>query len=330
MKIAVFNTKAYDEQFLGPALSGHEVVFFEPRLSHQTADLAAGYEVVSVFVHDALDAPCLERLAAGGTKLVALRCAGFNNVDIKAAQSLGIRVVRVPAYSPHAVAEHTVALILALNRKLTRAYNRVREGNFSLNGLLGFDLHGKTAGVVGTGKIGAQVARILHGFGCRLLAYDVQEDAACRDLGASYLPLDELLAQSDIVTLHCPLLPATEHLIDESALGRMKQGVMLINTSRGGLVDTRAVIGGLKSGKIGYLGLDVYEEEEDLFFEDLSTNVIQDDTFMRLLTFPNVLITGHQAFFTDSALEKIAQTTAENIAAYQRGGALENEVVGKG
>ncbi len=329
MKIAVFNTKPYDERFLASALVDHEVEFLEPRLSGQTADLAAGFDVVCVFVHDELDAACLERLASSGTKLIALRCAGFNNVDLAAAKKLGITVVRVPAYSPHAVAEHAVGLMLALNRKLPQAYNRVREGNFALNGLLGFDLHGKTAAVIGTGKIGVQVARILHGFGCRLLAYDVQKDPYCVANGVEYLPLGELFAQADIISLHCPLLPATTHLIDEAAIAKMKPGVMLINTSRGGLVDTRAVIGGLKSGKIGYLGLDVYEEEDELFFEDLSANIIQDDIFMRLLTFPNVLITGHQAFFTSNALEEIDRVTVENIDEFARGATLSNEVVAK-
>ena len=328
MKIAVFNTKAYDERFLATALNSHEVVLLEPRLSLQTADLAAGYESVCVFVHDELDAECLKRLAAEGTKLVALRCAGFNNVDLKTAKEVGIRVVRVPAYSPYAVAEHAVGLMMALNRKLPRAYNRVREGNFALNGLLGFDMHGKTVGVVGTGKIGVLVARIMHGFGCSILAHDVREDPYCVANGVKYVPLDELFAQSDIISLHCPLLPNTSQIINADAIEKMKTGVMLINTSRGGLVDTRAVINGLKSGKIGYLGLDVYEEEEELFFEDLSAQVIQDDTFMRLLTFPNVLITGHQAFFTSNALEEIARVTADNIAAYESG-KLQNEVTAK-
>lgn len=326
MKVAVFNTKPYDQQFLETALREFAPVFLEPRLSRQTAELAAGYEVVCVFVHDELDEACLRQLAAGGTRLIALRCAGFNNVDLHAAARLGVQVARVPAYSPYAVAEHAVGLMLALNRKLPRAYNRVREGNFALHGLLGFDFHGKTFGVVGTGKIGAQVARILHGFGCRLLAHDVRQDPDCVANGVKYLPLEDLFAQADVISLHCPLLAGTRHLIDHAAIERMKEGVMLINTSRGGLVDTRAVIDGLKSGKIGYLGLDVYEEEDELFFEDLSADVIQDDTFMRLLTFPNVLITGHQAFFTSNALEEIARVTAANIAAFARGERLENEI----
>jgi D-lactate dehydrogenase len=248
---------------------------------------------------------------------------------VPAAQRHGIKVVRVPAYSPHAVAEHAVGLMLALNRQLPRAFNRVREGNFALNGLLGFDMHGKTVGIVGTGKIGVEVAKILHGFGCRLLAHDVREDPLCAANGVKYVPLPQLFAQADIITLHCPLLPSTAHMINEAAVEQMKHGVMLINTSRGGLIDTRAVIAGLKSGKIGYLALDVYEEEEELFFEDLSARIIQDDVFTRLLTFPNVLITGHQAFFTSNALEAIAQVTMENLCAFERGQELVNEVVVK-
>ena len=329
MKLAVFNTKPYDRRFLAAAAGHHELTFFEPRLSSQTAELARGYPVVCVFVHDDVCADCLVQLAAGGTRLVALRCAGFNNVDLPAAAANGIAVVRVPAYSPHAVAEHAVGLMLALNRQLPRAFNRVREGNFALNGLLGFDMHGRTAGVIGTGKIGIEVAKILHGFGCRLLAHDVREAPECIANGVKYVPLEKLLAESDIISLHCPLLPSTQHLIDQRAIATMKPGVMLINTSRGALIDTPAVIDGLKSGRIGYLGLDVYEEEEKLFFEDLSARIIQDDVFTRLLTFPNVLITGHQAFFTSNALEAIARVTMENITAFERGENLVNAVVGK-
>jgi D-lactate dehydrogenase len=328
MKVAVFNTKPYDRRFLQPAAAGkHELTFFEPRLSSQTAELARGQQAVCVFVHDDVCADTLAQLAQGGTRLVALRCAGFNNVDLAAAAAHGIQVVRVPAYSPHAVAEHAVTLMLGLNRQLTRAHSRVRDGNFALNGLLGFDMHGRTAGVVGTGRIGIEVAKILHGFGCRLLAYDVHEAPECVANGVRYVPLDRLLAESDIITLHCPLLPATQHVIDARAIALMKPGVMLINTSRGGLIDTRAVIEGLKSGRIGYLGLDVYEEEEELFFEDFSSQIIQDDVFTRLLTFPNVLITGHQAFFTSNALEAIARVTIDNLSAFERGEKLANAVV---
>ncbi len=328
MKIAVFSTKTYDEEFLKAAnrKSRNEFVFFEARLTEQTVALAAGYPAVCVFVNDQLTAPVLEVLYAGGTRLVALRCAGFNNVDLITANRLGMKVVRVPAYSPYAVAEHAVGLMLALNRKIHRAFTHVREGNFSLEGLLGFDMHGRTAGIVGTGKIGAVVAHILHGFGCRLLAHDVHRSADIEKLGASYVGLRTLFAESDLITLHCPLTPDTRHLIDADAVRAMKPGVMLINSSRGELVDTKAVIAGLKSGKIGTLGLDVYEEEADLFFEDLSARIIQDDVFSRLLTFPNVIITGHQAFFTREALTNIAETTLKNISDIEHKRPCPNEV----
>lgn len=262
----------------------------------------------------------IHALAEAGVRLIALRCAGFNHVDLAAAAAAGISVARVPAYSPHAVAEHTVALMLTLNRKTHRAYNRVREGNFALDGLLGFDLHGKTVGIVGTGEIGAVVARILTGFGCTLLAHDPVRNPDCEALGVHYVGLDELLSVSDVITLSCPLTPQTHHLIDAAALARMKRGVMLINTSRGAVVDTEALIKELKSGTVGNVGLDVYEEEADLFFEDLSGSIIRDDLFARLLTFPNVLVTGHQAFFTHEALTAIADTTIANVTAFQRDG----------
>jgi D-lactate dehydrogenase len=259
-------------------------------------------------------------------RMVALRCAGFNNVDLAHAAQLGIGVGRVPEYSPHAVAEHTVALVLTLNRKIHRAHARVREGNFALDGLLGFDLHGRTVGVVGTGKIGECFLRIMAGFGCTLLAHDPVANPACQALGVRYVPLDELLRESDVVSLHCPLTPKTHHLIDGAALARMKRGAMLVNTSRGAVVDTRAVIGALKSGALGSLGIDVYEEEADLFFEDLSDRFIRDDVFARLLTFPNVLITGHQAFFTQEALAAIAATTLANLDAFEARGTPEHPV----
>jgi D-lactate dehydrogenase len=328
MKIAVFSTKRYDREFFADAgeQRGHQLQFFEPALARETAPLAETFSAVCAFVNDRLDGPVLEKLAAGGTKLVALRCAGFNNVDLEAAGRLGIRVVRVPAYSPYSVAEHTVGMMLTLNRKFHKAYNRVREGNFSLDGLLGFDFHGRTAGVIGSGKIGVCAARILAGFGCRILAFDPYENADMKQLGGRYVGLDELLEQSDIVTLHCPLTPQSHHLINADRLAKMKQGAMLINTGRGGLIDTRAVIYALKSGKLGALGIDVYEEEGDLFFRDLSDRPILDDVFSRLLTFPNVLITGHQAFFTRNAMEGIATTTLDNIGAFERGEKLVNEV----
>jgi D-lactate dehydrogenase len=328
VQIAVFSTKSYDRQFLNEANvdKQYDIVYFEPRLTLETASLAEGFEVVCVFVNDQLDRLTLKSLARGGTRLIALRCAGFNNVDLVAAAELGIRVVRVPAYSPYAVAEHTLALILALNRKIHRAHNRVRERNFALDGLLGFDLHGRTVGIIGTGQIGQVVARILHGFGCQLLAFDPYPQDALTTLGVRYVELPELLARSDIVTLHCPLTPQTHHLINADSLSKMKAGVMLINTSRGALLDTRAVIDALKSGKVGYLGLDVYEEEADLFFENLSDEVIQDDVFMRLLTIPNVLITAHQAFFTRDAIRQISETTLQNISAFKHEQPLNNEI----
>jgi D-lactate dehydrogenase len=329
MRTAVFSTKAYDRQFLAPAAqaAGHALTFLEPRLSPETAVLAREFPAVCSFVNDHLTAAVVELLARGGTKYVALRCAGFNQVDLEAAARLGIRVARVPAYSPHAVAEHAIGMMLALNRKFHKAFNRVREGNFALDGLLGFDMHGKTAGVVGTGKIGAIAAQLLACFGCEVLLYDVVQSAECAAVGR-YVTLPELWNQCDIVTLHCPLTPVTQHLVDVRSIAAMKPGVMLINTSRGALVDTQAVIDGLKSGQIGYLGLDVYEEEADLFFENLSERVIQDDVFTRLLTFPNVLITSHQAFFTQTALSQIAKVTMENLTLFETGAELLNEVRG--
>lgn len=320
MKVAVFSTKSYDREFLTTANEphGHELAFFEPRLTYQTYRLADEFPAICAFVNDQLDAQVLLPLARQGTRLIALRCAGFNHVDLPAAEQLGMTVTRVPAYSPHGVAEHTVALMLALNRKIPKAYNRVREGNFALDGLLGFDLYRQTVGIIGTGKIGAVVARIMAGFGCHILAHDVSRNPDVESVGGQYVSTEELFARSDIVTLHCPLVPETYHLVNEESLARMKRGVMLINTSRGALIDTQAVIRSLKSGKIGYLGLDVYEEEADLFFEDLSTRVIQDDVFSRMLTFPNVIITGHQAFFTKDALQAIARETLDNITAWQR------------
>jgi D-lactate dehydrogenase len=299
--------------------------FFEAQLQPQTAALAEGFDAICAFVNDKLDATVLERLRSLAIRMVALRCAGYNNVDLAAAARLGLTIARVPAYSPEAVAEHTAALILALNRKVYRAYNRVREGNFSLDGLVGFNLHGKTVGLIGTGKIGTAVARILGpGFGCRLLGYDPAPDDGCARLGVNYVRLPELFSQSDVISLHSPLVPETLHLIDRDALAHMKRGVMLINTSRGALIDTPAVIDALKSGQIGALGLDVYEEETALFFEDHSSNVISDDVFARLLTFPNVVVTGHQAFLTQEALAHIAQTTVENLAEFFATGGCQN------
>ncbi len=329
MKIAFFSTKPYDRKFFDEAnkQAGHEITYFETRLTRQTLKLAEGYECACAFVNDQLDASVLIALAAQGTRLIALRCAGFNNVDINSAKELGISVVRVPAYSPYAVAEHTVGLMLALNRKVYWANSRVKEGNFSLDGLLGFDMRGRTVGLVGTGKIGECVASILHGFGCKIIAHDKFKNPVCQDkFGVEYVSLDALFSQSDIISLHCPLFTETYHLIGMDAIAKMKKGVMIINTSRGALIDSRAAVEGLKSEKIGYLGIDVYEEEEELFFEDKTFEIRTDDVFARLTTFPNVVITGHQAYFTQEAVARIAQTTLENITAYENGEELANIV----
>ncbi|WP_404787010.1 2-hydroxyacid dehydrogenase [Altericista sp. CCNU0014] len=328
MKVAVFSTKPYDRQFLEAEnlAHGHELLFLEPRLTRETASLAEGCAAACVFINDTLNGETLRAIAARGVQLIALRSAGFNHVDLHVAAELELTVVRVPAYSPYAVAEHAAALILALNRKIYRAYNRVRDDNFALEGLLGFDLHGSTVGVVGTGRIGQCFAQIMHGFGCRLLAYDPYPNAACQSLGVAYVELPKLLAASDIVSLHCPLTPASHHLLNAESLQHLKPGAMLINTSRGGLLDTSAAIAGLKSGQIGYLGIDVYEQEESLFFEDLSDTVIQDDTFQLLQSFPNVLITAHQGFFTRNALKNIAETTLANITDFARGRVCPNRI----
>ena len=330
MRIAVFSTKPYDRSFLGEAAAavGHDVVFLEARLDQATARLAEGFPAVCVFVNDSLNAEVLESLAAGGTRIVALRAAGFNNVDLEAAERLGLAVVRVPAYSPHAVAEFTVGLLLALDRRIHRAWVRVRDNNFALEGLIGHDIHGKTVGIVGTGRIGALVARIFRlGFGCEVLASDRYEVEALKEIGVAYIDVDDLIARSDIISLHCPLTPETHHLIGAAAIEKARRGVILINTSRGALIDAEAVIAGLKSGQIGGVALDVYEQEADLFFEDLSSEIIQDDVFQRLLTFPNVLVTGHQAFFTEEALTAIAETTMTNIAEEEAGRASHNRVL---
>jgi D-lactate dehydrogenase len=314
--IAFYDTKPYDRDYFTSesAGSGVDVKFHEFRLDATNVGSAAGCQAVCVFVNDQLDRACLEALAGLAIKFVALRCAGFNNVDLEAARELGIRVVRVPAYSPHAVAEHTVALVLALNRKIHRAYNRVRELNFSLGGLVGFDLHGKTVGIVGTGKIGRITAEIFRGFGCDVIAYDVSpmlEWAA--ENGVKYATLPELLSESRVISLHLPLTPETHHLIGAKSIAQMKRGTYLVNTSRGKIVDTAAVIQALKTGHLGGVALDVYEEEEGVFFEDHSAFALQDDVLSRLLTFPNVLITSHQAFLTHEALTAIAEVTLDSI-----------------
>jgi len=314
VRILFYSTHSYDrrEFTLANERHGHALAFLEARLGPETAVLARGHDAVCTFVHDPLDAPTLKLLADAGIRLVILRCAGFNQVDLRAAERLGLAVVRVPAYSPHAVAEHTAGLILTLNRKFHRAYNRVRENNFLIDGLEGFDLRDKIVGIVGTGRIGRVFARIMQGFGCVVRAVDpLRAPGSIRD-DIYYTSLPALLADSDIVSLHCPLTPESHHLLDEAALAAMKPGAMLINTSRGGLLDTEAVIRALKSGRLGALGLDVYEQEGDLFYEDLSSTVVADDVFQRLLTFPNVVITAHQAFFTHEALAAIAETSLQN------------------
>lgn len=321
MKIAVFSAQPFERPFLKAANQPyqHDLNLIEAKLTRQTVALAAGYPTISCFVNDKLNADNLKILASNGTQLISLRSAGFNHVDMVAAKELGLTVTCVPAYSPHAVAEFAVGLILMLNRKLHRAYMRVREHDFSLNGLLGFDLHKRTVGIIGTGKIGTVFAQIMHGFGCKLLALDPYPNEECRKLGVHYVSTAKLYQQSDIISLHCPLTSDTHHIINEQALAQMKTGVMLINTGRGGLIDTRAIIQNLKTSKIGYLGMDVYEEEENLFFQDLSDVIIQDDVFTRLQTFPNVIITGHQAFFTKEAITHIAETTLSNITAFEQG-----------
>ncbi len=329
MRVALFDTHAYDREAFDQASSRfeHEITYFEPRLTSSTARLAAGFPAVCSFVNDRVDAAALDILHAGGTRLLALRSAGYNQVDLAVALKLGIRVARVPEYSPYAVAEHAMCLLLALNRKVHRAYNRVREGNFSLDGLVGFDLHGKTFGIVGTGRIGRALATIAHGFGCRLLATDVfPQPALIDELGVEYVDPLELYARADVISLHLPLTPATHHMIDASAFARMKPGVILVNTSRGALVDARALIDALKNRRVGAAGLDVYEEEATVFFRDLSNQVLQDDVLARLLTFPNVLITSHQGFLTREALGNIATTTLENVRAFEKGEPLVNAV----
>ena len=327
MKIVAYSSKPYDKQALCRTFeAGWDPLYIEVPLDLNTVAYAQGAAVVSAFVNDRLDAEVLQILAKGGTQLIALRCAGFNNVDLVAAQKQGIKVVRVPAYSPYAVAEHTLALMLGLNRKLYRAYNRVREGNFSLNGMLGFDMYGKTVGIIGAGRIGQLVGKMLKGFGCRVLIYDPYTCEACQALGIEQVELEQIWQACDIISLHCPLTPETTHLINAESIAKMKKGVMLINTGRGALMETAALIEGLKSKQIGHLGMDVYEKEGALFFEDHSCEIIQDDQFERLLTFHNVLITGHQAYFTEEALSHIAETTAQNIHAFIAGETLENEV----
>ena len=328
MKVAFFSTHSYDREYFNAFNNGgrHEITYFEAPLNAATSNLSRGFDAVCIFVNDKLDDEALEKIHANGVKLVVLRCAGFNNVEIKAAAARNIRVFRVPAYSPQAVAEHAVALILTLCRKTHKAFNRIREGNFSLEKLVGFNLFGKTVGVVGTGQIGRMFCSIMLGFGCRIIAYDPYESKELKEKGVQYKSFDELLRESDIISIHCPLTPETLHLINREAIQHMKKGVMLINTGRGAVVDTPDVIDGLTNGQIGYLGIDVYEQEANLFFRDLSESIIKDDVITRLLTFPNVLITAHQGFFTKEALEEITMTTLQNLSDFEDGIASPNEV----
>ncbi len=331
MKLAVFSSRKWVVDSFNQLNDKYkfDITYFEARLYNKTIPLTKGFDAVCVFVNDTVDEEIITGLKENGVKQIALRCAGFNNVDIEAAQKHGISVVRVPAYSPYAVAEHTLGLILSLNRKFHKAYTRVRDGNFALDGLLGFDLHGKTVGVIGTGKIGEIFINLVKGFGCKVIAYDKFPNEKLKAAGIEYVDLQEIYKHSDVISLHCPLTFETFHMINEYAIASMKTGVMIINTSRGPLIDTDAVIVGLKKGKVGYLGLDVYEEEEELFFEDHSETVIQDDKFVRLQTFPNVLITAHQAFFTKEAILNIAETTFENINMFFKDGESPNTVLPK-
>ena len=328
MEIAVFSAKPYDREFLNAANAAHlhRLQYFDVPLDIETVGLAAGHGAVCVFVNDRADAAVLEALARGGTKLVALRCTGFNNVELKAAQDLGIKVVRVVDYSPNSVAEHAVALVMAINRKVQRAYNRTRDFNFSLDGLMGFDLCGKTVAVIGTGKIGRVFAKIMLGFDCNVIGYDKFPSPEFEALGARYARPKEIGESADIISLHCPLTPDTYHIIDADMLSRAKPGALLINTSRGGLIDTEAVIDALRSGQLGGLAIDVYEQEADLFFRDLSGTIITDDVLQRLVTFPNVIVTGHQAFLTREAVTTICETTLQSVTEFETGKPLSNEI----
>jgi D-lactate dehydrogenase len=330
MKVFFYDTHSFERDHFCELNKNyhHELTFYEGKLNEKSAAAAAGFECVCPFVNDKLDRNALLILSKNGTKLIALRSAGFNHVDLIAAKELGLKIVRVPEYSPYSVAEHAVALILTLNRKIHKAYNRVREGNFSLEGLVGFDLHGKTVGVIGTGKIGRAFIRIARGFGCNVFAYDIYpQSQLALDLNFTHVSLDKIFSDSDIISLHIPLSKETQHLINSDALEKMKKGVMLINTSRGGLIDTKALISGLKSGKLGSAGLDVYEEEQQFFFQDLSSHILNDDVLIRLMTFPNVVLTSHQGFLTKEALDNIADTTLQNITDFQNGKTLINEVL---
>ena len=327
MRIAMFSVQRYERVLLDEANlhHGHDLVFFDTLLGPETVSLAAGFPAVSVFVNDIVDAGVLKHLAAGGTKLVATRSTGFNQIDLQAAGQLGIKVVRVTDYSPNSIAEFAVGLLLALNRKIPRAYNRTREGNFSLDGLMGFDLVNRTVAVIGTGKIGRIFARIMAGFGCNLIGFDVHRSPEFEEIGGRYVDASGI-EDADVVSLHCPLTPDTYHIVNAQALARMKRGALLINTSRGGLVDTEAAIEALKSGQLGGIAIDVYEQEAGLFFRDLSSTVIPDDVIQRLVSLPNVIVTGHQAFFTREALSTILETTLASISDFAAGRPLTNEI----
>lgn len=330
MKIAFFDPHSYEKEAFDKAngQNPHQIKYIESRLIESTASLAKGFPCVCAFTNDHLNEDTLNILKEGGTSLIALRSAGFNHVDLVAAKKLQMKVVRVPEYSPYAIAEHVVAMIQTLNRKTHKAYNRVREGNFSLDGLVGFDLHNKTIGIIGTGRIGKVLAKIMTGFGCRVLLYDQKiDESIVAELGCSYGDLSNIFKEADIISLHLPLTPETRHLIDQKALSSMKKGVMLINTGRGALIDTKALINALKSGQVGYAGLDVYEEEEAFFFQNLSEKVLTDDVLARLLSFPNVLVTSHQGFLTHEALKNIAETTLSNVTAFENREELVNEVM---
>lgn len=329
MKITFFSTQPYDKEFFTQSNKafGFQLEFHKSALELANAQAITNSEVVCIFVNDACNATVIDKLAERGVRLIALRCAGFNNVDLQAAEAAGIKVVRVPAYSPYAVAEHAVALILTLNRKIHKAYNRVREQNFSLQGLIGFDLNGKTVGVIGTGNIGQVFCKIMLGFGCRVLAFDLIANKDMEKLGVEYMDVSSIFAEADIISLHCPLNDSTRHLINNETLAMMKDGVMLVNTSRGGLVDTKAAINALKKGKLGSLAIDVYEQEEKLFFRDHGGDIIQDDTIQRLMSFPNVIVTAHQAFFTQEALTQIAEITLNNIKDWEENRALKNQLL---
>ncbi len=328
MKIALFNTKSYEKDFFERIIGeySHEITYYDIPLRPESAELARNHDAICIFVNDIADKEVLKKLSELGIKIITLRCAGFNNIDISIAKEYGLRIFRVPSYSPQSVAEHAIALIMTLNRKTHKAYNRVRENNFSLEKLNGFTLYGKTVGVIGTGKIGSAFCTIMKGFGCHILAYDPTESKEMIKIGVQYTTFDFLLQQSDIISLHCPLIPETKHIISKEQFDIMKKGVMLINTSRGALVNTKDAIGALKVGRLGYLGIDVYEQEEQIFFHDMSESIIQDDVISRLLTFPNVLITSHQGFFTNEALEEIVRTTLQNCTDFENGIANDREL----